>query len=109
MFIKDNQFFKDFDDFERRAIAVASALTVDNIEINQPLPCRMVRFNWHCGITFLSGSNVDIFVDSEDVELISDDAQAAVDVWMGFFGEPRGGNIPAEVYAMRENRWATGT
>lgn len=108
MIIKDDNRFRNFDDFEKHVLAASGAMQAVSVDVDHVTPCRRCRAEWHGGIVLLDGE-VDIYVDSEGLEIIADDPRIAISAWLGMNGHDLlSERIPDSMYAIRELRWASG-
>lgn len=108
MIIKDDNRFRNFDDFEKKVLAAAEAMKAESVEVNQPSICTRCGCEWHGGIALMDGE-VDIYVDSEGLEINADDPWNAISAWLGMNGHDLlSERIPDSMYAIREMRWASG-
>lgn len=109
MVIHDDNRFKSFCEFEALMLQVGEALGAAEITVNDDIPCARCKKEWHAGLSF-EEDTVDVFVDSDGIEINADDPMKAINTWLALNGQSiHGGLIPAGTYEMREKRWASGS
>lgn len=109
MVIRDDNRFAGYDDFEAQMLKVGEALGAEMTEVNEDTPCPRCGNEWHAGMSF-EEDTVDVFVDSDGLEINADDPAKALNTWLIMTGQaPLGTLIPACTHDMRTHRWASGT
>lgn len=109
MVIKDDNRFASFYEFEAQMLKVGEALGAAEIIAHDDIPCPRCGNEWHAGMSFAEDT-VDVFVDSDGLEINADDPAKALNTWLIMTGQaPLGTLIPTCTHDMRTHRWASGT